>query len=202
MALSVMMTEILAPPNPRRLVWVVGAAGEVSPERWEQYYLLTSAFGVARFYAPGACLDRSWAALARARYQGYLKLGPEVWALAFVDESGPLVAAWSEAPRRVSPGAAGAGGGGGGVAQERGVGGDAVAAGAAAGDLAGTGHAGRAAGDADAEGGVSGEWEAGPERPSRSSGGLFAGRAGGDRIVQPRLTRAAGGGGARGAADG
>ena len=43
LALSVMMTEILAPPSPRRLVWVVGAAGEVSPERWEQYYLLTSA---------------------------------------------------------------------------------------------------------------------------------------------------------------
>ncbi len=82
-----------------------GGDGDLSAERWEQYYLLTSAFGIARFFAPGECLAGSWAALPRGQYQGFLKLGPEVWALAFTDASGPFVAAWSEAPTRVPPSA-------------------------------------------------------------------------------------------------
>jgi hypothetical protein len=35
-------------------------------------------------------------ALSQLRYTGYLRLGPDVWALVFEDRSGPLVAAWSE----------------------------------------------------------------------------------------------------------
>ena len=97
LALSAMTTEVLSPGPARRPVWVVGASCELPADRWVQYYLLASAFGVARFYATENCLDRAWApALSRLRYQGFLQLGPAVWALAFTDDSGPVVAVWSE----------------------------------------------------------------------------------------------------------
>jgi len=106
LALAMMTTEVLAPPSASRPVWVVGAAGDLTADRWVQYYLLAAAFGASRFYAPPDILHPQWApALSHLRYQGFLRLGPGVWAFAFTDDSGPAVVAWSEQETRLPPSA-------------------------------------------------------------------------------------------------
>ena len=80
----------------RRPVWVLGADGVLPAESWAQQYLLAWAFGASRVYLPAPAVDQAWLApLSQLRYLGFLKLGPEVWAFAFEDETGPVVAAWS-----------------------------------------------------------------------------------------------------------
>jgi len=81
---------------PRRQLWVLGSAGNPSPDSLQQQYLLASVFGAARFYLPATAVDQAvLARLSALRYRGYLRLGPQVWAFTFEDESGPLVVAWS-----------------------------------------------------------------------------------------------------------
>jgi len=102
LALSVMATEALAPPRRSRPIWVVGAEGPLSADRWRQYYLLASAFGVQRFYAPEAVISQDWGpACSSLEYRGYLRLGPTVWALVFAAGREEEVVAWSEAETRV-----------------------------------------------------------------------------------------------------
>ena len=102
LALSVMATEALAPPRPPRPIWVVGAETSLSADRWKQYYLLASAFGVQRFYAPESVIDPQWTpAVAGLDYRGYLRLGPSVWALVFASGGAEVVAAWSDAETRI-----------------------------------------------------------------------------------------------------
>jgi len=86
------------PPRPAVSpdVWVLGGDPDTKPEHWMQQYLLASAFGVRRVYLPTRAIEPSWAKpLVRLRYIGFLRLGPEVWALSFEDGGVPVVAAWS-----------------------------------------------------------------------------------------------------------
>jgi hypothetical protein len=102
LALSIMATEALTPPRPRRPIWVVGAEAPLSVDRWRQYYLLASAFGVQRFYAPEAVINPQWApAVSRLEYRGYLRLGPTVWALVFAAGGDEMIVAWSDAETRL-----------------------------------------------------------------------------------------------------
>ncbi len=81
---------------PPRQLWVLGSDGNPAPDSWRQQYLLSWVFGAARFYLPAAVVDEAaLATLSALRYRGYLRLGPQAWAFAFEDKSGPLVVAWS-----------------------------------------------------------------------------------------------------------
>jgi len=74
----------------------------MAAERWLQYYLLSAAFGADRCYLPAAAIDRAWTApLAELNYLGFLRLGPEVWALVMEGADGPVVAAWSAEEREI-----------------------------------------------------------------------------------------------------
>ena len=100
LALSVMISEAM-PADRRRPLWVVGAEGALSADEWAQGYLLASAFGVARYYAPADAIRARWApALSRMKYVGFLRLGPELWAFAFEDQEGPAVVVWSQTETR------------------------------------------------------------------------------------------------------
>lgn len=113
LALSVLVTEAM-PATGRRPIWIVGSEAALPADRWVQYYLLASFFGIARFFAPADMIHAEWASvLTRLDYVGFLRLGPEVWALVFRDQQGLAVAAWSEAEGEfpaaaLAPGAAGA----------------------------------------------------------------------------------------------
>ena len=101
LALAVMTAEA-RPAGSRRPLWVVGAEGELTADEWVQGYLLASAFGVARYYAPADAISAQWApTLSGMKYVGFLRLGPELWAFAFEDQEGPVVAAWSLAGTRL-----------------------------------------------------------------------------------------------------
>jgi hypothetical protein len=86
----------------QRAVWVLGSDGTLPAEVWMQQYLLAWAFGAPRLYLPAAAIDGRWLApLSQLRYTGFLRLGPDVWALAFEDRAGPVVVAWSSASTRL-----------------------------------------------------------------------------------------------------
>jgi len=103
LALSVIATEALPPPaSAGKSIWVVGAEPGIPIELWLQNYLLAAAEGVGRVYAPETLLSRECLLpLSRMRYLGFLQLGPSVWALAFADSEGTVVAAWSPAEMRL-----------------------------------------------------------------------------------------------------
>ncbi len=86
----------------RRSVWVLGSDGTLPAEVWVQQYLLAWAFGTPRLYLPTSAIDHTWLApLSQLRYVGFLKLGPDVWVLAFEDQSGPVLVAWSRVSARL-----------------------------------------------------------------------------------------------------
>lgn len=98
LAWAVLSQEILprAQPSARHPVWVLGGDSGLPVELWMQQYLLASAFGVQRIYLPSQAVDPAWVKpLSRLRYLGFLRLGPEVWALAFADRDQTVLAAWS-----------------------------------------------------------------------------------------------------------
>ena len=76
--------------------WVLGADGTMAADLWIEHYLLAWAARAGRFYLPAEVINRSWLApLGDLRYCGFLRLGPDVWALVFEDKTGPVVAAWA-----------------------------------------------------------------------------------------------------------
>ncbi len=98
--LAVMAGEV-NPPGAEfaRPVWVLGAEAPLAADAWLQYYLLSAAFGVSRFYLPAEVLSPTWGPrLSALQYLGFLRLGPTIWALSFQDGEGPVVAAWSTVP--------------------------------------------------------------------------------------------------------
>ena len=100
---AVLRNEILAPDEGRsRPYWLLAGDAEMSAERWIQYYLLSAAFGADRCYLPAAAIDRAWTApLAELSYLGFLRLGPDVWALVMEGPEGPVVAALSAEEREI-----------------------------------------------------------------------------------------------------
>lgn len=103
LALSVIATEALPPSaSAGKSIWVVGAEPDIPAELWLQNYLLAAAEGVGRVYAPETLFSRErLLPLSRMRYLGFLQLGPSVWALAFTDPEGTVVAAWSPVEMRL-----------------------------------------------------------------------------------------------------
>lgn len=101
LALSVMTAEVM-PSGARRPIWVVGADDRMPADRWMQYYLLAGAFGIERYYAPAGAISAEWVPLlSQLCYAGFLRLGPDVWALAFQDRDGGAVLAWSQTETRL-----------------------------------------------------------------------------------------------------
>ena len=94
---SVIRHEILAERGgPPPAVFVLGAEGTLSADLWLQHYLLAWAFGAARVYLPPQTISRAWTApLASLTYLGHLRLGPQVWALAFEEDGQPVAAVWA-----------------------------------------------------------------------------------------------------------
>ena len=97
LAWAVLRHEVIGQgPPPARPLWVLGADGVISADLWVQHYLLAAAFRADRFYLPAEAIARFWVAhLSDLRYLGFLRLGPEIWALVFEGDQGPVVAAWS-----------------------------------------------------------------------------------------------------------
>ncbi len=97
LAHAVLAGEVLPDaPGGARPTWVLGG-GDLSADQWLQHYLLAWAFGIARVYLPPAAISRDWThPLSRLDYLGFLRLGPEVWALAFEGPDGPVVIAWAD----------------------------------------------------------------------------------------------------------
>ena len=101
---AVLRHEILAADGDRtRPFWLLAGDAELATERWIQYYLLSAAFGADRCYLPAAAIGRAWTApLAELSYLGFLRLGPEVWALVMEGAEGVVVTAWSAEEREIS----------------------------------------------------------------------------------------------------
>ena len=96
LAWAVLDSEVPGVASAQKPVWVLGADAPILPESWMQQYLLSAAYHAPRFYLPASALDIGWVRpLSQLRYTGFLRLGPAIWALAFEDASGPVVAAWS-----------------------------------------------------------------------------------------------------------
>jgi len=76
-------------------VWVLGSGGSLSADAWLQRYLLAWAFGADRFYLPADAISPEWTIpLKGAELKGHLRLGPDVWALAFQGTQAPFALAW------------------------------------------------------------------------------------------------------------
>ena len=107
LAWAVLEHEVLAEwPGTRPRVWVLGGDIRASADLWLEHYLLASAFGVERLYLPSqeaSDLSLACRPLVRLGYVGFLRLGPELWALAFSDGPETLVAAWSPAEIVIDP---------------------------------------------------------------------------------------------------
>lgn len=96
LAWAVVTSDVCSVAAARKPIWVLGADGDVPADSWMEQYLLANAYGSPRFYMPASAVDKSWAPiLSQLRYSGYLRLGPDVWALVCEDTSGPVVVAWS-----------------------------------------------------------------------------------------------------------
>jgi len=97
-AWAALTQEVVAGPElPRRpRVWALGATPAASQDSLIVHYLLASAFGVERCYLPAKAISPDWyGPLAQLTYRGFLRLGPDLWALLFEGPQGDVVLAWS-----------------------------------------------------------------------------------------------------------
>jgi hypothetical protein len=93
---AVLSHEVMGTDSARKAMWVLGSEQEMTADQWVEQYLLAWAFGAERCYLPPDSISLEWTGpLAKARYLGFLDLGPDIWAFAFSDDTGPLVLAWS-----------------------------------------------------------------------------------------------------------
>jgi len=98
LAWAVLAHEVLAAPDPphRQPIWILGPDAPAPEAHLLAHYLLAAAFGADRCYLPADALRADWLRpLSNLRYLGFLHLGPELWALAFEDAAGSVVAAWT-----------------------------------------------------------------------------------------------------------
>ncbi|UCC68641.1 MAG: beta-galactosidase, partial [Armatimonadota bacterium] len=94
--------EVLGSPDLSRRppVWILGADPGIPQDKLIAHYLLACAFGVDRCYLPPKAISSDWLRpLAELTYRGFLRLGPDIWALHFEGPQGPAVLAWS--PREI-----------------------------------------------------------------------------------------------------
>ncbi len=102
LAWSVLSTEEL-PRGGGRGVWVLGSGRALSADQWVERYLLAWAFGAERCYLPADAVSSEWTTpLQGAELAGWLRLGPDLWALGMRNGEACFALAWSEREQVVS----------------------------------------------------------------------------------------------------
>jgi hypothetical protein len=104
LAWAALTHQVLDDPDlpSRPPLWILAPEPDTAQDCLIAHYLLASAFGVERCYLPLDAIGSDWhQALAQLEYRGFLRLGPDLWALLFEGPQGTVVAAWSAREREL-----------------------------------------------------------------------------------------------------